>query len=117
MPTASGHTKAILASRVQGTSVYNNAGENIGEVKDIVLDKMSNSIIYAVVGFGGFLGIGERYHAMPWSSLDYSEKVGGYVVPMTRDILEKAPAYEIADLVKGDGKIRDTANQYYANYL
>ena len=54
MPTASGHTKAILASRVQGTDVYNKAGESIGEVKDIVLDKTSNQIMYAVVGFGGY---------------------------------------------------------------
>ncbi len=117
MPTATGHTKAILASRVQGTNVYNSAGETIGEVKDIVLDKTSNSIMYAVVGFGGFLGIGERYHAMPWSSLDYNENVGGYVVPMSRDVLEKAPAYEIDDLVRGDGRISENANKYYAPYI
>ena len=117
MPTASGHTKAILASKVQGTNVYNKSGESIGEVKDIVLDKTSNSIIYAVVGFGGFLGIGEKYHALPWASLDYDENMGGYVVPMTREILEKAPAYEIADLVRGDPGIRDKAQQYYASYI
>jgi sporulation protein YlmC with PRC-barrel domain len=117
MPTASGHTKAILASKVQGTDVYNKAGESIGEVKDIVLDKTSNQIMYAVVGFGGFLGIGERYHPMPWASLDYDENMGGYVVALSRDVLEKAPAYEIDDLVRGDGQIRDSAQQYYSSYL
>lgn len=117
MPTASGHTKAILASKVQGTDVYNKAGESIGEVKDIVLDKTSDQIMYAVVGFGGFLGIGERYHPMPWASLDYDENMGGYVVSMSREVLEKAPAYEIDDLVRGDGRIRDSAQQYYSSYL
>jgi hypothetical protein len=54
---------------------------------------------------------------MPWASLDYDENMGGYVVSMSRDVLEKAPAYEIDDLVRGDGRIRDSAQQYYSSYL
>ena len=70
MPTPSGHTSAIRASKVKGTSVYNTAGESIGTVEDIVLNKTSNDIMFAVLGFGGFLGIGEKYHPVPWSLLD-----------------------------------------------
>ncbi len=114
MPTASGHTKAILASKVMGTNVYNTQGESIGEIEDIVLDKTSDAIIYAVVSFGGFLGIGEKYHPMPWSTLNYDESAGGYVVSMSRDVLERAPAYAIGDLVKGDPGIRDSAQKYYS---
>jgi sporulation protein YlmC with PRC-barrel domain len=58
MTTTTGHTKAIQASRVIGTSVYNTAGENIGTIEDVMLDKLSNGIMFAVIGFGGFLGIG-----------------------------------------------------------
>jgi hypothetical protein len=62
MPTTSGHTRAIRTNKVIGTTVRNAAGESIGKVEDVVLDKQSNNIMFAVVGFGGFLGMGEKYH-------------------------------------------------------
>ena len=71
MTTATGHTKAIRAGKAIGTNVYDRSGKSIGEVKDIVLDKTSNSILFAVVSFGGFLGIGEKFHPIPWAELDY----------------------------------------------
>lgn len=114
MTTTSGHTEAIRASRVIGTSVYNTAGEKIGTIEDVMLDKLSNSIMFAVIGFGGFLGIGEKYHAIPWSTLDYEKQEGGYVVPFTRQQLEGAPAYTVDELSGNDGKkARDTSYEYY----
>jgi len=114
MPTDKGHTRAIAASKVQGTSVYNSAGENIGQVEDLVLDKTSNNIMFAVLGFGGFLGMGEKYHAVPWATLDYDEDRGGYVVPFTKDQLQAAPAYSIKELTGADGEAaRDASFQYY----
>jgi sporulation protein YlmC with PRC-barrel domain len=113
MPTASGHTSAILASKVKGTSVYNQKGDKIGEVEDIVLDKLSNNIEFAVLGFGGFLGMGEKFHPMPWNLLDYSKEKGGYVVPMDKSVLEKAPAYDIDDLTKNDANVRTETYSYY----
>ncbi|EHK54954.1 PRC-barrel domain-containing protein [Allomesorhizobium alhagi] len=114
MTTPSGHTDAIAASRVIGTAVYNTAGENIGTIEDVMLDKMSNGIMFAVIGFGGFLGIGEKYHAIPWSVLDYEESRGGYVVPFTREQLEAAPSYSIDELSGSDGKAaRDASFDYY----
>ncbi|HEY2032380.1 MAG TPA: PRC-barrel domain-containing protein, partial [Rhizomicrobium sp.] len=71
MPTSSGHTKAILASKVKGTNVYNTNGDKIGEVEDVVLDKTSDHIMFAALGFGGVLGMGEKYAPVPWSMLDY----------------------------------------------
>ena len=64
MTTSSGHTTAILASKVKGTSVYNNAGDKIGTVEDVVLDKLSNQIMFAALGFGGMLGVGEKYYPL-----------------------------------------------------
>ena len=114
MPTASGHTRAILASKVQGTPVYNTAGNKIGEVEDVVLDKTSDHIMFAALGFGGVLGMGEKYAPVPWSMLDYQPDKGGYVVPMSEDIIKKAPAYDLDDLTKDDGKaIRETTYTYY----
>jgi sporulation protein YlmC with PRC-barrel domain len=103
MPTASGHTTAILASKVKGTPVYNVQGEKVGTVEDVVLDKTSNNIMFAVLGSGGVLGVGEKYRPVPWSVLDYDQKMGGYVVPLDRQSLDKAPAYRMEDLTRGDG--------------
>jgi sporulation protein YlmC with PRC-barrel domain len=114
MTTHTGHTSAIQASRVIGTSVYNTAGESIGTVEDVMLDKTSNGIMFAVIGFGGFLGIGEKYHAVPWSVLDYQEQKGGYVVPFTTEQLKMAPAHSIKELTGADGqKARDASFEYY----
>ena len=114
MTTQTGHTEAIAASRVIGTSVYNTEGKSIGSIEDVMLDKTSNGIMFAVIGFGGFLGIGEKYHAIPWASLDYDENKGGYVVPFSRDQLEAAPAYSIGELTGADGETaRDASYDYY----
>lgn len=114
MTTASGHTEAIRATRVIGTDVYNTEGSKIGTIEDVMLDKTSNGIMFAVVGFGGFLGIGEKFHALPWSALDYEANRGGYVVPFTKEQLEAAPAHDIEELTGKDGhRARDASYEYY----
>ena len=62
---------AIAASQVNGTNVYNTSGEKLGSVHDVILDKMSGKAEYAIMSFGGFLGIGDKYHPLPWSQLRY----------------------------------------------
>lgn len=114
MPTVSGHTNAIRAGKAIGTNVYDRTGGKIGEVKDIVLEKTSNSILFAVIGFGGVLGMGEKYHPLPWSELDYDPDLGGYVVSFTTDQLKAAPADSLEALTKGDGyAYRDRAFSHY----
>jgi sporulation protein YlmC with PRC-barrel domain len=113
MTTASGHTSAIRAKKVIGTSVKDTAGNKIGSVEDVVLDKQSNNIMFAVVGFGGFLGMNEKYHPIPWEALDYDESEGGYVVNYTKDQLEAAPAGSIEELTRNDGQFRERTFAYY----
>jgi sporulation protein YlmC with PRC-barrel domain len=67
----------ISAEKVTGTNVYNTAGESLGEIEDVMIDKQSGRIAYAVMSFGGFLGIGERYHPLPWSTLKYDTRQNG----------------------------------------
>jgi sporulation protein YlmC with PRC-barrel domain len=116
MTTASGHTEVIRAKKVIGTNVKNSAGQKIGTVEDIVLDKLSNNIVYAVVGFGGFLGMNEKFHPVPWSSLDYVESENSYVVPFTKEQLQAAPADSLDRLTKADGvgTYRDRVSDYYS---
>jgi sporulation protein YlmC with PRC-barrel domain len=114
MPTASGHTAAIRAKKVSGTKVVDGSGDKIGEVEDIVLDKLSNNIMLAIVSFGGFLGIAEKYHPVPWSSLKYDKSRDSYVVDFTREQLEAAPAASLEELTRGDGQaFRNKAYDYY----
>jgi sporulation protein YlmC with PRC-barrel domain len=114
MPTASGHTKAIRAKKVIGTAVKDPSGKRIGEIEDVVLDKTSNNIMFAAVSFGGLLGIKEKYHPIPWSMLKYEEDEGGYVVNITKEQLESAPADSLSELTKDDGQAyRDRAFDYY----
>ena len=116
MTTSSGHTTAILASKVKGTAVYNEAGEKIGTVEDVVLDKASNQIMFAALGFGGVMGIGEKYYPIPWSLLQYNKEKGGYVVPLNKERIEKAPAYELKDLTKHDGSLGSVREKTYSYY-
>ena len=114
MPTASGHTKAISARKVIGTHVNDPAGQKLGEVEDVILDKESNNIMFAVVGFGGFLGLAEKYHPIPWSALEFDEEQDAYVVNYTREQLQQAPAASLEELTREDGQqFRYRSYSYY----
>jgi sporulation protein YlmC with PRC-barrel domain len=114
MATASGHTSAIRAKKVIGTTVKDTSGRKIGEIEDVVLDKQSNNIMFAVVGFGGFLGMAEKYHPIPWSALDYQESENAYVVSYSKEQLQAAPAGSIEELTSEDGLgVRNRTYDYY----
>ncbi len=87
----------IRATTVKGTDVYNGEGEHLGHIDDIVLGKRDGRAEYAIMSFGGFLGMGEQYHPLPWESLSYDEGLGGYVVNLSREQLEGAPTYKLDD--------------------
>jgi hypothetical protein len=82
---------------VEGTPVYNPKGERLGKVHHLMIDKYTGQVAYAVMSFGGFLGIGEKYNPLPWKMLTYDTRLGGYVVDLDRNKLEKAPSYTSTD--------------------
>ncbi len=84
----------IAADRIAGTAVYDTAANHIGEVHDLMIDKASGQVAYAILSFGGFLGLGERYYPVPWNLLTYDVKLAGYVVPIDRSKLDAAPNYD-----------------------
>lgn len=88
------HNPLIAADKVAGTEVYNSAGDHLGEIHDMMIDKVSGKVAYAIMSFGGFLGLNEKFHPLPWSVLTYDTEKGGYVVPATKELLEKAPMYD-----------------------
>ena len=112
-PTDTGG-RLIAASNVNGTTVYNRAGEKLGSVYDVMVDKRSGKAEYAIMSFGGFLGIGDSYHPLPWQSLTYDEVQGGYVVDLDRSRLEGAPSYTTRDADRwSDPTYGRQVNDYY----
>ena len=88
----------ILASRVNGTPVFDPAGTRLGHIDDLSIEKVGGRVVYAIMSFGGFLGIGEKFHPLPWSLLDYDPERAGYVVPLDKAALDAAPHYDRSEL-------------------
>lgn len=95
---ATRETHELIASdKVEGTNVYRSDGDKVGYVERIMLDKRSGKAAYAVMNFGGFLGIGEESYPLPWSVLTYNTNLGGYEVNVTDEQLKGAPKYNRGD--------------------
>lgn len=91
-------TYSLIASdKVEGTAVYGPDGDKIGAIENVMIDKLGGRVAYAVLTFGGFLGMGNDYYPLPWAALKYDENLGGYRVNVTRDQLETAPKYREED--------------------
>jgi len=94
----------ISARKVDGASVYNAKGDSLGSIHDIMINKRTGQVAYAVMSFGGFLGIGEQYHPLPWNVLKYDETKGGYSIDLSEDKLRNGPNYselELDNFVEG----------------
>ena len=91
---ASEETGALIsANKVEGTTVKNPAGEKLGSIEEIMIDKRSGKVAYAVMSFGGFLGMGAEEHSIPWGKLTYDTNLGGFRTDITSEQLQGAPAF------------------------
>jgi hypothetical protein len=107
-------TRRLIASnKVEGTHVYNLAEEHLGSVYNFMVDKFTGQAIYAVISFGGFLGVGERYFPVPWERLTYDTRLEGYVVDIDRDALDRAPSYAGDESPWGDPAYGRGVNDFY----
>ena len=88
-------TTLIAADKVQGTDVFNNGGDRLDSVHDLMIDKQTGQVAYAILSFGGFLGVGSSYHPLPWSLLRYDTNLGGYAVEIDASQLQSAPSYPV----------------------
>jgi sporulation protein YlmC with PRC-barrel domain len=118
MTSQSSSRELILGERVTGTEVFNEAGEHIGELDDLLIHKTSGKVVYALMSFGGFLGMGEKIHPLPWEVLRYDTAKDGYVVPINKEALKNAPSLDLDNI---DELGSDTAwnlqlHEYYSPY-
>src|SRR3989441_9407097 len=92
--TSTGQSHNLIASdRVEGTPVRRSSGEKIGTIERLMIDKVSGNVAYAVLSFGGFLGMGQRHAPIPWTRLTYDPALGAYHLDLTDAELSEAPAF------------------------
>jgi sporulation protein YlmC with PRC-barrel domain len=114
MTTTTNTTSDVISSdKVEGTAVYNDAGEKLGSIDDLMIDKNSGQICYAVLEFGGFLGMGTDRYPIPWNVLKYDTGKGGYTVPLNKAKLENAPKYRDQEVPIYDTDYGSRINKYY----
>ena len=90
----------IAADKVQGTTVYNYAGEKLGSVESVMIDKQTGKVAYAILSFGsGFLSLFDHYHPLPWSLMSYDRNKGGYVIALDKKTLEDAPSFKTGERI------------------
>ena len=111
--TTSDNSEVISSDKVEGTAVYNSAGDKLGSIDDLMIDKRSGQIRYAVLEFGGFLGIGTDRYPLPWNVLSYDKSKGGYTVPLDRARLKDAPRYDAKAVPTYDRAYGATVDRYY----
>ena len=83
----------IGSDKVEGTAVYGADRNKIGSIERVMIDKITGKVAYAVLSFGGFMGMGEDYYPVPWSILNYDTNLGGYGTNLTEGQLKGAPKY------------------------
>ena len=87
-------TPSLIASdKVEGTRVYGADGKRIGSIERVILEKRGGRVAYAILSFGGFLGIGDDYYPLPWEKLRYDDELDGYRIDLTKEQIESAPRY------------------------
>jgi PRC-barrel domain len=115
MATESRETSALIGSdKVEGTAVYGSDGNKIGSIERVMIEKIGGKVSYAVLSFGGFLGIGDDHYPLPWQTLKYNTSLGGYKVNLTNDQLNGAPKYGPREDWDWEDRTRTrTINEYY----
>ena len=104
----------ISSRRVEGTPVYNGAGEKLGSIHSVMIEKRSGKVAYAVMSFGGFLGVREHVHPVPWEMLTYDVDHDGYRVDLTREQLKNAPTLQLDEADRPrDRAYDDDVSRYY----
>ena len=83
----------IESDKVEGTAVYDPKGNKIGSISRLMIEKAGGKVVYAVMSFGGFLGLGTDEHTIPWNKLNYDTSLGGYRTDITKEQLEGAPTF------------------------
>jgi sporulation protein YlmC with PRC-barrel domain len=87
-------SKTLSASSINGTTVENPSGENLGDIKDLMIDLSTGRIAYCVLSFGGFLGMGDKLFAIPWEAFAIDTEDEKFILNVPQEKLENAPGFD-----------------------
>lgn len=107
-------TELIASSKVEGTAVYGRDGEKLGHIHNFMVGKRSGRVAYAVLNFGGILGVGGSFYPLPWNQLDYDTERGGYVVDLDKDRINEAPSFRASEEPFSDPSFGVRVSDYWA---
>jgi hypothetical protein len=91
--TAHPDRRLISSESVHGTDVYSTENHAIGQIDHLLIEKVSGRVVYAVMSFGGFLGLAHSHYPIPWSALNYDRELGGYRTRITESQLRDMPDF------------------------
>ena len=104
----------IASDRVEGTQVRSTDGSTIGTIERVMIDKITGKVSYAVLSFGGFLGMGTNLLPLPWGRLHYNTKFEAYELDIDDDELRRAPSFRAdKDFDWGDRTQEAELHRYY----
>ena len=106
-------SRLIASNKVEGTPVYGRGGDRLGTIYNFMVDKISGQVEYAVMSYGGFLGMGQRYFPLPWRILSYDIREGGYRIEMSERDLERAPSFGRDDEPRFSREYGRRVHDYY----
>ena len=104
----------IASDRVEGTAVRRPNGEKIGQIERLMIDKTTGKVSYAILSFGGFLGLGANFLPLPWARLNYNREIEAYQINISDEELKRAPSF-LADkeFDWGDRSQEESLHRYY----
>ncbi|HLL59893.1 MAG TPA: PRC-barrel domain-containing protein [Allosphingosinicella sp.] len=105
--------KRLISARVDDTNVYDTDGHKLGSVYTFHIDRWSGQAEFAVLSFGGFLGLGQSYHPVPFQMLSVNEDRGGYVLHVGKSVLEGGPSYRPDSAPAWDSGYAQRISDYY----
>jgi sporulation protein YlmC with PRC-barrel domain len=115
-PHPNSPAKFLTSTSIIGDKVLNPKGDHLGTIKDIMIDLTAGKIEYVVVEFGGFLGIGEKYFALPYPLLKLDAKDQVFILDQPKDVLENAPGFDKAHWPETNTHLFDS-NAYWGGFM
>jgi hypothetical protein len=106
-------SRLIGSNKVEGTAVYGRNGDRLGTIYNFMVDKFTGQVEYAVMTYGGFLGMGQRYYPLPWRILNYDIREEGYRIDMSDRDFERAPSFTRQDEPRFDRAYKRRVHDYY----
>jgi hypothetical protein len=104
----------IASDRIEGTAVRRPNGDRIGHIERLMIDKVSGKVSYAILSFGGFLGVGSNLLPLPWERLTFNSKLDAYQLDIDDNELRRAPSFSAEkDFDWGDRTQEEALHRYY----